>query len=89
MRFWIGLYDHTGFHNWRWVDNSDVSVDDSRWCQAITDEPDHIEEANSGGQAEWCSVFNSEGDCLGKWRDILCSRERHYVCEYSCNAPVC
>mgnify|MGYP001802964839 FL=1 len=79
----MGLYDHTGFHNWRWVDNSDVSVDDSRWCQAITNEPDHIEEANTGGQAEWCGVFNSDGDCLGKWRDILCSKERFYVCEYS------
>lgn len=79
-KVWIGLYDSTGLHDWKWIDGSDNPKDHMNWHG--TYQPDHPYVDNQG-TIRYCGLSTKE-NADGKWADRECCRDNYFVCEYAC-----
>ncbi|XP_072925310.1 CD209 antigen-like protein C [Hemitrygon akajei] len=69
-RYWIGLSDAASEGDWRWVDGTDYSSSSTNWMEG---------EPNDEKNAEDCV----ETLASGKWNDMPCDNNQHWICERS------
>lgn len=67
--FWIGLADHTGKGEWRWVDNTPLRR--GYWRQGIP----------STGDVRQCAGMNPPSDSLNNWDRSACRANSRRICE--------